>query len=195
MLTMSAADFSALPSAPGLTSPSAMIPPVDVPVTRSKRSLMGRFVRTSISARTRAGIIPRIPPPSTASTLNAGAIVPPFPRRGDRRRTVACPAGEYPPAYFQLQGERMPTGLSLSLRKLLALLALVAFLAAAVVPAVNARNSRAGGPGYGWPPSDTGNRLLDWLSDFLTSLVHIERRFDPFFRPAFEATLQGPLTT
>src|SRR5438128_598958 len=77
--------------------------------------------------------------------------------------------------------------------KLLALLALGMLMAAGAVPAVKQRDSRAGGPGYGWPPSDTGNRLLDWLSDFLTSLVHVERRFDPFFRPAFEALLQEPL--
>lgn len=79
--------------------------------------------------------------------------------------------------------------------KLLALLTLGLFLAAGVVPAAQTRNSRAGGPGYGWPPSDTGNRLLDWISDFLTSLVHVERRFDPFIRPALAPLLEGPLTT
>ncbi|MCA1647769.1 MAG: hypothetical protein LC797_20675 [Chloroflexi bacterium] len=42
------------------------------------KSLMERFVRFSISARTSAGMIPRMPPPSTASTLNAGAISPHF---------------------------------------------------------------------------------------------------------------------
>jgi len=51
-----------------------------------------------------------------------------------------------------------------------------------------------GGPGYGWPPSDTGNLLLDWISDLLTSLVHVERRVDPFFRPVFDALLRDRLT-
>jgi hypothetical protein len=54
--------------------------------------------------------------------------------------------------------------------------------------------SRAGGAGYGWPPSDTGNPVLDWISDVLTWLVHVERRVDPFFRPVFEARLREPLT-
>ncbi|MCA1647768.1 MAG: hypothetical protein LC797_20670 [Chloroflexi bacterium] len=78
--------------------------------------------------------------------------------------------------------------------KLLALLTLI-LVSARVAPIVVPRNSRVGGPGYGWPPADTGNRLLDWLSDFLTAVVHVERRIDPFFRPALEPLLQGPLTT
>src|SRR4030081_2510246 len=75
--------------------------------------------------------------------------------------------------------------------KLLALLAL-GLLAVRVVPTTLPRSSRVGGPGYGLPPADTGNRLLDWISDFLVSLVHIERRFDPFFRPALDALVQEP---
>jgi hypothetical protein len=54
--------------------------------------------------------------------------------------------------------------------------------------------SRSGGSGYGWPPSDTGNPLLDRLSDAMTSLVHVERRIDPFFRPAFDALFRDRLS-
>lgn len=43
------------------------------------------------------------------------------------------------------------------------------------------------GTGYGLPPADTGNPVLDWLNGVLMSVVHVERRFDPFFRPAFDA--------
>jgi hypothetical protein len=42
-------------------------------------------------------------------------------------------------------------------------------------------------PGYGLPPADTGVRLLNWIADAATFFVHVERRFDPFFRPAFDA--------
>ena len=41
--------------------------------------------------------------------------------------------------------------------------------------------------GYGLPPAHTGVRLLDWLDNVSTYFVHLERRFDPFFRPAFDA--------
>jgi hypothetical protein len=34
---------------------------------------------------------------------------------------------------------------------------------------------------------------LNWLSDASTSLVHLERRFDPFYRPAFDALLRDPI--
>jgi len=43
------------------------------------------------------------------------------------------------------------------------------------------------------PQANTGSVLLDWLSDSLLRLVQIERRFDPFFRPAFDAVLRDPL--
>ena len=43
------------------------------------------------------------------------------------------------------------------------------------------------GPGFGLPPADTGNRLLDWINGFSMFLIHLERRFDPFFRRAFDA--------
>src|SRR5216684_3151613 len=109
-----------------------------------------------------------------------------FPEARRRRRTVACLAGEYPPAHDRWREKNMRK------LKLLALLALV-LLAARVVPTTLPRSSRVGGPGYGLPPADTGNRLLDWISDFLISLVHVERRVDPFLRPLIEAIVQEPL--
>jgi hypothetical protein len=55
-------------------------------------------------------------------------------------------------------------------------------------------SNRARGSGYGWPPADTGNALLNWISDSLTKLVHAERRIDPFFRPVLDAVLRDRLT-
>jgi len=43
------------------------------------------------------------------------------------------------------------------------------------------------------PPANTGSRLLDLIADTTLKLVQIERRFDPFFRPAFDAVLRDPL--
>jgi hypothetical protein len=43
------------------------------------------------------------------------------------------------------------------------------------------------------PKANTGSPLLNWLSDASTALVHVERRFDPFFRPVFDAALRDPL--
>lgn len=48
--------------------------------------------------------------------------------------------------------------------------------------------------GYRLPPADTGVRLLNWLADASTLLVHLERRFDPFFRPAFDSLFRSLLT-
>src|SRR5690242_11203444 len=50
------------------------------------------------------------------------------------------------------------------------------------------------GPGRGLPGAATGNPLLDWLSDRLIDAIHVERRFDPFVRPAFDARLREPLS-
>jgi hypothetical protein len=50
------------------------------------------------------------------------------------------------------------------------------------------------GPGFGLPPADTGNRLLDWISDASLVLLHLERRVDPFFRPAFDRLLRDRLS-
>src|SRR6202049_3000023 len=37
------------------------------------------------------------------------------------------------------------------------------------------------------PAANTGSALLDWISDTFTFLLHVERRFDPWIRPAFDA--------
>ena len=43
------------------------------------------------------------------------------------------------------------------------------------------------------PRANTGSAVLNWLADASLSLVHLERRFDPFFRPAFDAVLRDPV--
>jgi hypothetical protein len=58
-------------------------------------------------------------------------------------------------------------------------------------------------PGPSWGPEsnrsrplprpDTGSAFLDWLASASTSLLHLERRFDPFVRPAFDAVLRDPI--
>lgn len=42
------------------------------------------------------------------------------------------------------------------------------------------------------PRANTGSAFLNWLADASTAFVHFERRFDPFFRPAFDAILRDP---
>ena len=44
------------------------------------------------------------------------------------------------------------------------------------------------------PRADTGSVFLDRLNDVVTLLMHLERRFDPFFRPGFDAVLRDPLS-
>jgi len=43
------------------------------------------------------------------------------------------------------------------------------------------------------PPADTGNVLLDWLAGALLKGIQLERRIDPFIRPAFDAVLRDPV--
>jgi hypothetical protein len=43
------------------------------------------------------------------------------------------------------------------------------------------------------PPANTGSKFLDILADTMLELVHLERRFDPFVRPAFDAVLRDPI--
>jgi hypothetical protein len=43
------------------------------------------------------------------------------------------------------------------------------------------------------PKANTGSAFLNWLADTSTSLVHLERRFDPLIRPAFDALLRDPV--
>jgi hypothetical protein len=47
--------------------------------------------------------------------------------------------------------------------------------------------------GLGLPRADTGFALLDRINDFLVVLFHIERRVDPFIRPAFDALFRERL--
>ena len=58
--------------------------------------------------------------------------------------------------------------------------------------ATSARSEAA--PGYGLPRANTGNWLLDQISDASIAFVHLERRFDPFFRPLFDALFREALT-
>ena len=44
------------------------------------------------------------------------------------------------------------------------------------------------------PRADTGSAVKNWLSDTLLALIQLERRFDPFIRPAFDTVLRDPLT-
>src|SRR3984893_689227 len=44
------------------------------------------------------------------------------------------------------------------------------------------------------PPANTGSAFLNLLANASISFVHLERRFDPFFRPLFDAVLREPLT-
>jgi hypothetical protein len=59
---------------------------------------------------------------------------------------------------------------------------------------MHSSSNRVGGSGYGVPPADTGNPVLNWISDTLTSFVRAERRIDPFVRPAFDALFRDRLS-
>jgi hypothetical protein len=52
-------------------------------------------------------------------------------------------------------------------------------------------NSNASRP---LPRANTGSAILDGLANTSTLLLHVERRIDPWIRPAFDAILRGPLT-
>jgi len=58
------------------------------------------------------------------------------------------------------------------------------------MPGVMPENSNASRSA---PRANTGSAFLDRLADLSTWFVHVERRFDPFFRPAFDATLRDPM--
>ncbi|VTU27880.1 hypothetical protein H6CHR_02883 [Variovorax sp. PBL-H6] len=51
-------------------------------------------------------------------------------------------------------------------------------------------NSNASRPA---PRANTGSTLKDFVSDSGMALLRLERRFDPFLRPAFDALLRDPL--
>ena len=59
---------------------------------------------------------------------------------------------------------------------------------------MHSSSNRVRGSGFGVPPADTGNFVLNWISDTLTSVVHLERRIDPFVRPAFDALFRDRLS-
>jgi hypothetical protein len=44
------------------------------------------------------------------------------------------------------------------------------------------------------PPANTGSALLNWISNTSLRLVQLQRRIDPWMRPAFDAVLRDPLT-
>lgn len=43
------------------------------------------------------------------------------------------------------------------------------------------------------PAADTGSRVLNWISDTALKLLQWEHRIEPFWRPAFDATLRDPI--
>ncbi len=43
------------------------------------------------------------------------------------------------------------------------------------------------------PKANTGSAFLNFFNDASIAFVHLERRFDPIFRPAFDALLRDPL--
>ena len=43
------------------------------------------------------------------------------------------------------------------------------------------------------PPASTDSTLLNWISDASLRLIQLERRIDPWLRPAFDAVLREPL--
>ena len=45
------------------------------------------------------------------------------------------------------------------------------------------------------PKANTGSAFLNWLANASTAAVHLERRFDPFLRPAFDALLRDPIAS
>ncbi|HTO47699.1 MAG TPA: catalase family protein [Burkholderiales bacterium] len=43
------------------------------------------------------------------------------------------------------------------------------------------------------PPANTGSAVLNWISDTSLRLLQLERRIDPWMRPAFDAVLRDPI--
>jgi hypothetical protein len=50
------------------------------------------------------------------------------------------------------------------------------------------------GAGFGVPRANTGSSLLNWLNSVLLSILHLDRRLDPFYRPLFDRVLRDPLS-
>jgi len=72
-------------------------------------------------------------------------------------------------------------------RPALAPTASVTFDSPPTVPPIDSNVSRP------IPRANTGSSLLDFLVNASTSAVHLQRRFDPFIRPAFDAVLRDPI--
>lgn len=53
-------------------------------------------------------------------------------------------------------------------------------------------NSNASRP---QPKANTGSHVLDFIANTSTAFVHFERRFDPLFRPLFDAVLRDPIAS
>jgi hypothetical protein len=60
----------------------------------------------------------------------------------------------------------------------------------APVSTPSAADSNASRPA---PPANTGSAFLDWIADSALLALQMERRIDPFFRPAFDAVLRDPI--
>ena len=45
------------------------------------------------------------------------------------------------------------------------------------------------------PKANTGSAFLNWLANSSTAILHLERRFDPFFRPLFDAVFRDPIAS
>lgn len=63
-----------------------------------------------------------------------------------------------------------------------------------VDPSTHSAPQSGHGAGFGIPPPQTGNTVLDLIHRLLIWVLHIERRVDPWFRPALDALLRDPLT-
>src|SRR5262245_4975826 len=61
------------------------------------------------------------------------------------------------------------------------------YVAGSRLPALDSNTSRPA------QPANTGSAFLNWVSDTSIRLVQLERRIDPFFRPAFDALLREPI--
>jgi hypothetical protein len=55
------------------------------------------------------------------------------------------------------------------------------------VPPINSNVSRP------IPPANTGSKFLNWIVDASTAAVHVEKRFEPFFRPVLDPLLRDPI--
>jgi hypothetical protein len=43
------------------------------------------------------------------------------------------------------------------------------------------------------PPAKTDSALLNWISNISLRLLQLQRRIDPWMRPAFDAVLRDPI--